>query len=69
MEPKSLWQINKEVWYNPGEKILIRDKADKPTEYTVVDCYWNTVVLTNGKYNFCVQKVDIYYRLPVEIRD
>ncbi len=69
MEPKSLWQINQEVWYNSGDKILIRDKADKPTEYTVVDCYWNTVVLTNGKYNFCVQKVDIYYRLPVVIRD
>lgn len=69
MIPRTIFEINKEIWYNSGDKCLIRNKQNQTVECTVVDCYWNTVVLTEGHYNFCVQKADIYYRLPVIIHD
>lgn len=68
MIPRTAYEINKEVWFNPGDKCLVREKGHV-SEYKVVDCLWSTVILTNGKYNFCVQKVDLYYRLDIIRRD
>lgn len=49
------------LWYNPGDKVLLREK-DKINEYEVVDCYEHFVVLTTGKFRFTVLKTDLVFK-------
>lgn len=63
-EPKD--KINS-IHYPVGMELNIKVGRDKPKPHKVVEEHRDFVVVSNGIYNFCISKVDLYYQPQLEV--